>query len=88
MIGWDALDFANTLYGRTDVVHEYLFNYCNPVLWNRYASISTPQIRQCDRCDWLFVNRSRNRKWHWCSLSAGENQVKVARRYEHEKLVT
>jgi predicted RNA-binding Zn ribbon-like protein len=183
-----CLDFANTLYGHTDVIHEYLFDYRDLVLWSRHVGILTPQkagnfllkwkqvpaeseavfhqaiqlreslfrifaglahdepphgndvsqlnqfwlesqahsqlvqtetgfalkweegnafdsllwpitrsavelltsdelkyVKQCGRCDWLFVDRSRNHKRRWCSMSACGNRVKMARRYEREK---
>ncbi len=38
-----CLDFANTLYGHTDVIHEYLFDYRDLVLWSRHVGILTPQ---------------------------------------------
>jgi predicted RNA-binding Zn ribbon-like protein len=183
-----CLDFANTLYGHTDVIHEYLFDYRDLVLWSRHVGILTPQkagtlltkwervpaeseavfhqaiqlrealfrifaslahdespqeddvkqlngfwlesqshsrlaqtetgfaleweegnafdsllwpvtrsavelltseelkyVKQCGRCDWLFVDRSRNHKRRWCSMSACGNRVKMARRYAREK---
>lgn len=42
-------------------------------------------VKQCGRCDWLFVDRSRNQKRRWCSMSACGNRVKMARRYERTK---
>lgn len=184
-----CLDFANTLYGHTESIHEYLFDYRDLVLWSGHAGILTPDrvmnfldkmkqspgesetvfilairlretiyrifaslvndgvpveddllsferiwlehqahsklertdtgyvigweggdmlnsilwpitrsamqlltsddlkwLKQCDRCDWLFLDRSRNRKRRWCSMSACGNRVKMARRYEREKL--
>ena len=183
-----CLDFANTLYGHTESVHEYLYDYRDLVLWSRHAGILSPQkarsllsnekqtsaesesvfhqaiqlretifhvfadlaqnkypkdvelatlhqawlsnqthsklepsesgfvlgwedeaaldemlwhithsaielltsgevkrVKQCGRCDWLFVDRSRNQKRRWCSMSACGNRVKMARRYKREK---
>ena len=183
-----CLDFANTLYGHAEVIHEYLFDYRDLVLWSRHVGILTPQktekflskwervpaeseavfrraiqlretlfrifaslahaealqendvsqlngfwlesqahsrlvqteagfaleweagdtfdsllwpitrsavelltsdelkyVKQCGRCDWLFVDRSRNHKRRWCSMSACGNRVKMARRYAREK---
>lgn len=187
--GMLCLDFANTLYGHTESVHEYLIDYRDLVLWSGHAGILAPdrvmifldkckqspgeskkvfhlaihlreaiyrifaslakgkvpveddlqsfqkiwlehqvhsrlkrtdsgfdigwedgdtldailwpitrsamelltsddlkQVKQCGRCDWLFVDRSRNGKRRWCSMSACGNRVKMARRYEREKL--
>jgi len=37
-----CLDFVNTLYGHTgQVIHEYLFDYTDLVLWSRHARILT-----------------------------------------------
>ena len=183
-----CLDFANTLYGHAESIHEYLFDYRDLVLWSRYAGILNPaeteellskgeqapaeseavfhraiqlretiyrifaslahdgfpqetdldllhqnwlesqahsklirtvtgfvmgwedrfaidsmlwrisdsavdlltsvelgRVKQCDRCDWLFVDRSRNQARRWCSMSACGNRVKMARRYERAK---
>jgi predicted RNA-binding Zn ribbon-like protein len=183
-----CLNFANTLYGHTDVIHEYLFDYRDLVLWSRHVGVlvgkkaeillskweqapveseavlrraielretifrvfanlahdKSPEdddlnrlhqswlenqshmklvrteagfalewedgdaldvmlwpitrsamdlltsdelrhVKQCGRCDWLFVDRSRNHKRRWCSMSACGNRVKMARRYEREK---
>ena len=38
-----CLDFANTLYGHTESVHEYLFDYRDLVLWSGHAGILSPQ---------------------------------------------
>jgi len=186
-----CLDFANTLYGHSESVHEYLYDYRDLVLWSRHADIlsqqkaeillikgeqarveseavfhqaiqiretifhvfarlahaETPQdnelvklhqtwlenqahsklvstesgfalewedrddldrmlwpvtrsavelltsdelqrVKQCGRCDWLFVDRSRNQKRRWCSMSACGNRVKMARRYQRKKQET
>jgi predicted RNA-binding Zn ribbon-like protein len=183
-----CLDFTNTLYGHTESIHEYLFDYRDLVLWSQHVSILSPveagallskweqapaeseavfrqaiqlretiyrvfaslandgspqendldrlhqawlesqihsklvrtedgfalgwedetlmdsmlwritrsavelltsdevgRVKQCDRCDWLFLDKSRNRKRRWCSMSACGNRIKMARRYEREK---
>jgi predicted RNA-binding Zn ribbon-like protein len=183
-----CLDFANTLYGHTASIHEYLFDYRDLVLWSRHVGILSPaeagillrkweqapaesdavfrqaielretiyrvfaslaqagspqetdlvqlhqawlesqihskfvrtkdgftmgwadssamdsmlwritrsavelltsaelgRVKQCGRCDWLFVDRSRNQKRRWCSMSACGNRVKMARRYERTR---
>ena len=183
-----CLDFANTLYGHTESIHEYLFDYRDLVLWSRHVDILSPQkaeillskweqapaeseavfrqaiqiretvfrvfanlahdespleddlihlhhiwvenqshskleqteagfalgwedadaldamlwpitrstlklltsdefkrVKQCGRCDWLFLDRSRNQSRRWCSMDACGNRIKMARRYEREK---
>ncbi len=183
-----CLDFANTLYGHSEIIHEYLYDYRDLVLWSHLAGILSPtnaqvllskwrqapgesravfhqaiqaremifrifanlahaqspdekdlvhlhqawkkdqahsqlirketgftmdwkdgdaidsmlwritrsavelltsaelkRVKQCGRCDWLFVDRSRNQRRRWCSMSACGNRVKMARRYERAK---
>jgi predicted RNA-binding Zn ribbon-like protein len=183
-----CLDFANTLYGHTDTVHEYLFDYRDLLLWSRHVGILSPdkagillakweqapaeseavfrqairlretifrvfaslshdeppqvedistlhqawleneshsrllqtesgfglgweetdalgamlwritrsavelltsddlkRLKQCGRCDWLFLDRSRNGNRRWCSMDACGNRVKMARRYKRQK---
>ena len=186
-----CLDFANTLYGHTESIHEYLYDYRDLVLWSRHVGVLSPheagillskweqapaesdavfrqaiqlretifhvfanlahneiphnddlvqlhqiwlknqshtrleltesgfvlgweetdaldvmlwpitrsalelltsdelaRVKQCGRCDWLFLDKSRNQKRRWCSMSACGNRVKMARRYEREKQET
>lgn len=42
------------------------------------------RVRECggDRCDWLFLDRSRNRSRRWCSMETCGNRSK-ARRFYH-----
>ena len=186
-----CLDFANTLYGHADAIHEYLFDYRDLVLWSRHAGILSSQkaemllskgdqapaeseavfhsaiqlretifrifaslahdeipqetdiyklhqvwlenqshsklvrtndgfaikwkegdafdlmlwpithsavelltsdglkrLKQCGRCDWLFLDRSRNGRRRWCSMDACGNRIKMARRYKRQKQAT
>jgi len=186
-----CMDFANTLYGHAESIHEYLFDYRDLVLWSRHAEVLSSQegeillskgrqapveaeavfrqavkiretiyrifanlshdesprdddlnqlhrvwlthqshtrlvqsesgitlaweegqaldamlwrithsavelltsddlgrVKQCGRCDWLFVDSSRNQSRRWCSMDACGNRVKMARRYEREKQET
>jgi predicted RNA-binding Zn ribbon-like protein len=43
------------------------------------------RVKQCGRCDWLFLDKSRNRSRRWCSMDACGNRIKMARRYKREK---
>jgi len=186
--GMLCLDFANTLYGHSESIHEYLFDYRDLVLWSGHAGIlplarvktyleegrqaqaesekvfnqaiqlretiyrifaslanagipdendllnfqstwlehqsharlestetgfvlgwdsgesldsmlwpitqsavailtsdDLKRVKQCNRCDWLFLDRSRNNSRRWCSMSACGNRVKMSRRYERQK---
>jgi predicted RNA-binding Zn ribbon-like protein len=183
-----CLDFANTLYGHAEAIHEYLFDYRDLVLWSHHASVLSAEkieillskgeqvpteseavfrqaiqiretifhvfasvaqneslrgdeltklhqswlehqshsillvtepgfelgwadgdaldsmlwpitrsamellvsdelarVKQCGRCDWLFLDRSRNRSRRWCSMDACGNRIKMARRYKRHK---
>ena len=46
------------------------------------------RVKRCGRCDWLFLDRSRNGKRRWCSMDACGNRIKMARRYERQKQET
>jgi hypothetical protein len=41
--GVTCLDFANTLYGHQDPIHEYLFDYRDLVLWSHHAGLLTSE---------------------------------------------
>lgn len=45
------------------------------------------QIRECaaEECDWLFVDRSRNRKRRWCDMKTCGNRDKVRRFYARRR---
>jgi predicted RNA-binding Zn ribbon-like protein len=49
------------------------------------TSEAVGQIKQCSGCDWLFVDRSRNHRRHWCSMDQCGNRSKMRRRYQREK---
>ena len=38
-------------------------------------------LRQCGRCSWLFLDRSRGRQRSWCSSRRCGNRARVARHY-------
>lgn len=42
------------------------------------------RLRSCDAddCDWLFVDRSRNRSRRWCDMNTCGNRAKARRFYE------
>lgn len=61
------------------------------VLWpvsGAAAQLLTAQrieiLRECasDTCEWLFLDRSRNRTKRWCSMSGCGNRAKARRHYE------
>jgi predicted RNA-binding Zn ribbon-like protein len=37
------------------------------------------RVKQCDNCDWLFVDRSRNGSRRWCSMDECGVHVKMRR---------
>ena len=43
------------------------------------------RVRSCQRCSWLYVDRSRGRRRRWCSMAACGNRAKVQRHYERSQ---
>jgi len=55
--------------------------------------LTSPQVhrvRSCagERCDWLFVDTSRNHLRRWCSMDECGNRAKMQRRQLKKKLAT
>jgi len=52
------------------------------------ASPQACQVRSCagTRCDWLFVDASRNHLRRWCSMDECGNRAKMQRRQARQKL--
>ncbi len=44
------------------------------------------RVKQCNGCDWLFVDRSRNHQRRWCSMDVCGNRAKMRRRHARYKL--
>jgi len=42
-------------------------------------------IRQCQRCAWLFVDKTKNHRKKWCSMESCGNSQKSQRYYLHKK---
>ena len=49
------------------------------------TSANVARVRQCDGCDWLFIDTSRNHLRRWCSMSACGNRAKVRRFIERKR---
>ncbi len=47
----------------------------------------TPVIKECasETCDWLFVDRSRNRSRRWCDMNDCGNRAKARRFYARKR---
>jgi len=43
------------------------------------------RVRNCERCSWLYLDRSRGRARRWCSMALCGNRAKVARHYARAK---
>jgi predicted RNA-binding Zn ribbon-like protein len=50
------------------------------------TSEDAQQVKQCNGCDWLFVDRSRNHLRRWCSMDVCGNRAKMRRRYARRKM--
>ena len=51
------------------------------------ASADLDRVRRCEseRCDWLFIDTSRNRSRRWCDMSVCGNRAKARRHYARSK---
>lgn len=47
------------------------------------------RVRECsgDRCDWLFLDASRNHSRRWCDMASCGNRAKARRNYARRKTV-
>ena len=43
-----------------------------------------PLLRECGRCCWLFVDRSKNKRRRWCSMEVCGNRAKSERHYSRK----
>jgi predicted RNA-binding Zn ribbon-like protein len=61
-----------------------------PVVWSAAGLLTSPEIRRLklcagDRCGWLFVDRSRNRRRRWCEMEVCGNRAKARRHYARQR---
>jgi len=55
-----------------------------PVLHSAAALLTGSELarlRQCARCSWLFLDRSRNKRRRWCRMETCGNRAKSQRHY-------
>lgn len=45
------------------------------------------RIRACPNCDWLFLDRSKNKSRRWCDMNVCGNRVKAAAHYRKSIVV-
>lgn len=43
------------------------------------------RIRSCERCSWLYIDRSRGKPRRWCSMAICGNRAKAERHYQRRK---
>jgi len=45
------------------------------------------RVRECagEKCDWLFLDASRNRSRRWCDMAACGNRAKAQRNYARRR---
>lgn len=43
------------------------------------------RLKICPNCQWLFLDRSRNRSRTWCDMTVCGNRVKASRHYRRQK---
>lgn len=44
-----------------------------------------PYVRECARCSWLFVDRTKNKRRRWCKTETCGNRTRAARHYRLSK---
>jgi predicted RNA-binding Zn ribbon-like protein len=42
-------------------------------------------VRECERCSWLFVDRSKNKRRRWCKAETCGNRARASRHYQLTK---
>jgi predicted RNA-binding Zn ribbon-like protein len=54
---------------------------------NLLTSETLRWVRECagDGCDWLFIDKSRNRMRRWCTMDECGNRAKMRRRYARQR---
>lgn len=55
-----------------------------PVLLSAMELMTGPELavlRECGRCSWLFLDRSKNKRRRWCKMEACGNRAKSQRHY-------
>ncbi|QNB17374.1 hypothetical protein G5S35_37855 [Paraburkholderia tropica] len=48
-------------------------------------SSEMPYVRECERCTWLFVDRSKNKRRRWCKAETCGNRARASRHYQLTK---
>lgn len=82
-----ALARADGRYGWVvDERYCSLAGLLSPVLWSAAELLGGPRLdklKRCanDRCQWLFLDDSKNGSRRWCSMSACGNRAKAHRHY-------
>ncbi len=49
------------------------------------ANPEPDRLKICPNCEWLFLDRSRNRSRTWCDMAVCGNRTKAKRRYRRNK---
>ncbi|WP_421868234.1 CGNR zinc finger domain-containing protein [Pararhizobium sp.] len=49
------------------------------------ASGEPERLKICPNCQWLFLDRSRNRSRTWCDMTVCGNRAKASRHYQRQK---
>ncbi|ASY62273.1 hypothetical protein SJ05684_c08100 [Sinorhizobium sojae CCBAU 05684] len=49
------------------------------------ANPETDRLKICPNCEWLFLDRSRNRSRTWCDMAVCGNRTKARRHYRRNR---
>lgn len=52
---------------------------------NLIASPDTERLKICPNCEWLFIDRSKNRSRTWCDMSVCGNRAKARLHYRKKR---
>lgn len=83
----DALDHADLApdgaglrlrWSRTDSAHAMLWPIAQASV-DLLTTVDVHRIKRCAGCDWLFLDRSRNRSRRWCAMDDCGTQAKMRR---------
>jgi predicted RNA-binding Zn ribbon-like protein len=50
-----------------------------------FAREKPSQLRICERCTWIFIDRTKNQKRRFCRQDACGNKARAARFYERHR---
>jgi predicted RNA-binding Zn ribbon-like protein len=86
-IASDAGGYTWTWSGEGDELDRMLWPVVRSTAEMLTSATELGQIRVCagERCDWLFLDTSRNHRRRWCRMDACGNRAKARRHYQRQR---